>query len=74
MMYVDDDIADEIDKTQGRKGNQDVWVHEDPRLNWSTKYKADGVHSYFFGSSKQYADAWEEFEERRKKKKGKKKC
>ena len=66
MMYVDDDIADEIDKTQGLKGNQDVWVHEDPRLNWSTRYKPDGVHSYFYGASRNYASAWEDFERRRK--------
>lgn len=68
MMYVDDDLADEIDKTDGLKGTKDVWVHEDPRLNWSERYKPDGVHSYFFGASRKYADAWEEFEKRRKRK------
>ena len=66
MMYVDDDIAEEINQTQGLKGDGDVWVHEDPRLNWKTRYK-DGVHSFFFGPSKSYANAWEEFEKRRQK-------
>ena len=66
MMYVGDDIADEIDQTQGLKGTGDVWVHEDPRLNWTERYKADGVHSFFFGATNRYADAWEAFEKRRK--------
>lgn len=65
MMYVTDDVADEIDQTQGLKGDGDVWVHEDPILNWTTRYKADGVHSYIFGSSPSYSDAWEAFEKRR---------
>ena len=66
MMYVDDDVADEIDKTDGLKGTGDVWVHEDPRRNWSERYKPDGVHSYFYGASKKYASAWKDFEKRRK--------
>lgn len=70
MMYVDDDLADEIDQTQGLKGNQDVWVHEDPRLNWKTKYKANGIHSYFFGMTTAYSKAWDAFEKRRKKRQG----
>lgn len=68
MMTVSDDIADEIDKTDGLKGNGDVWVHEDPRRNWSERYKPDGVHSYFYGASSNYADAWKDFERRRKRK------
>ena len=68
MMYVDDDVADEIQKTDGLKGTGDVWVHEDPRRNHVERYKPDGVHSYFYGASGRYADAWEEFEKRRKRK------
>lgn len=68
MMYVDDDVADEIQQTDGLKGTQDVWVHEDPRRNHAERYKPDGVHSYFFGASRKYADTWEEFEKRRKRK------
>lgn len=69
MLYVDDDVADEIDQTQGLKGNQDVWVHEDPRLNHTERYKADGVHSYIFGATTSYSRAWDNFEKRRKDKK-----
>lgn len=58
MMYVDDDVADEIDKTDGLKGTQDVWIHEDPRLNWTERYKPDGVHSYFFGQQKHTHWVW----------------
>ena len=70
MLYVDDDsIADEIDHTSGLKGNQDVWTHEDPRLNWTERYKADGVHSYIWGASPSFSRAWDDFEQRRKDKK-----
>ena len=68
MMSVSDDIADEIDKTDGLKGAQEVWVHEDPVRNHADRYKPDGVHSYFYGASRRYADAWDAFEKRRKKK------
>lgn len=66
MMSVDADIANEIEYNQGLRGTGDVWTHEDPRRNWSETYKADGVHSFFFGSSPRYRVAWDEFEERRK--------
>lgn len=66
MIAVDEDIANEIEKTDGLKGTQDVWTHEDPRRNWSERYKADGIHSFFFGSSPRYSDAWDEFIRRRK--------
>ena len=70
MLYVDDDSkANEIDYTSGMKGEQDVWTHEDPRLNWTERYKADGVHSYVFGATPNYARAWDEFEKRRRDKK-----
>lgn len=72
MMTVDDDVANEIDKTDGLKGTGDVWVHEDPRRNWVERYKPDGVHSYFYGASKRYASAWDDFEKRRKDKKARK--
>lgn len=58
--YVDADIANEIEHTQGLKGTGEVWTHEDPVGNWMTTYKADGVHSYFFGvPSKAYEKGWE---------------
>lgn len=57
-MYVDDDVADEIDKTDGLKGTQDVWIHEDPIRTWTERYKPDGVHSYFFGQQKHTHWVW----------------
>lgn len=57
-MYVDDDVADEIDKTDGLKGTQDVWIHEDPIRSWNERYKPDGVHSYFFGHQKHTHWVW----------------
>lgn len=57
-MYVDDDVADEIDKTDGLKGTQDVWIHEDPIRTWTERYKPDGVHSYFFGQQRQVVWVW----------------
>lgn len=70
MMTVDDDIADEIDKTDGLKGTQDVWVHEDPRRNWTERYKSDGVHSYFWGGgSRKYAEGYDRIFKKRKRNK-----
>lgn len=68
MMSVSDDIAEEINQTDGLKGTGDVWVHEDPVRNHAERYKPDGVHSYFYGASSKYADAWKDFERRRKRK------
>ena len=78
MVHVDGDIADEIDQTQGLKGSGEVWVHEDPILNHTERYHENtsvkegtvmSLHSYIFGPSRSYSNAWEAFEKRRKDKK-----
>lgn len=72
MMIGDEGLANEIDKVHGLKGSGDVWVHEDPR---SESFLRDdgregrGIHRYFWGASPRYANAWDEFEKRRKDKK-----
>jgi|SRR3990172_6130072 len=66
-MIVNDDVVDEIEKTQGLKGTGDVWTMEDQRYTHDSHYKADGVHSYIFGATSRYAAAWEAFERRRQK-------
>jgi hypothetical protein len=52
--------AKEIDKVLGEKGTGEVVVTEDI-------VKETG-HTYTFGASKKFADAWDEFEKRRKRK------
>ena len=51
--------AREIDKVLGMKGTGEVVV-----TNYEDKEQG---HTYTFGASKRFADAWEEFEKRRKK-------
>jgi hypothetical protein len=65
--YVSDESeARDIDAKYGTKGTQQVWVKEHGNMGWERSYREDGVHSYFKGASKTYADAWEAFEKRRK--------
>ncbi len=65
-MWVDPDIANEIEHTDGLKGTREVWTHEDVRTNHEMTYKPDGVHGYFFGPTAAFANAWDEFQERRR--------
>jgi hypothetical protein len=53
--------AAEIDKVLGRKGTGEVVV--------TSHNKKEPGHTYTFGPSKTFADAWEAFEKRRKDKK-----
>lgn len=76
-IYVDDAaLASEIDTHQGEHGSNDVWVCQDEKLEWHERQdgNTDGnnvtVHHYTFGASRRYSDAWDEFEKRRKDKKG----
>lgn len=57
--FETDDLgeAEEIDKVLGKKGTGEVVVT-------SYKEKEHG-HTYTFGPSKKYADAWDAFEKRR---------
>ena len=68
-VHVDDDIVSEVEKEYGLKGSGDVWTHEDPILNHTERYKADGIHSYIWGASPRYSKAWDAFEKRRSDKK-----
>lgn len=53
-MYVDSDLASEIDTHHGEHGSNDVWVCEDERLSWHerndsmTDGKNAGIHHYTF--------------------------
>lgn len=73
--WVDDPVkAHEIDQTAGLKGNKQVWVHEDPGLEFHLKHDGSNghnkdIHYYTFGPTDAYSKAWEEFEKRRKDKK-----
>ena len=67
-------IAHEIDQSVGLKGSKQVWVHEDPGLEFHEKHDgSDGhnreIHFYTFGPTETYSKAWDEFEKRRKDKK-----
>jgi hypothetical protein len=64
--FVVDDpqLSRDIDKMYGRRGNQTVAVV--PHNDSSTRELG---HTYTFGPSKTFADAWEAFEKRRKDKK-----
>lgn len=53
--YISDDgEAEELNKSHGLKGSGEVWVHEDPVLEWSLKHdgETDGhnltIHNYTF--------------------------
>lgn len=59
----DEGEAREIDKVLGAKGTGEVAV---------TSYtEKEHGHTYTFGASKKFSDAWEEFEKRRKRKRSK---
>lgn len=53
-VWVDNDIASEIDTESGLKGKGDVWVHEDENLAWhehndsATDGRKLGIHHYTF--------------------------
>jgi ABC-type tungstate transport system permease subunit len=69
MMVSDAALASEIDTEYGRRGKNDVWVAEDQRAESFLRDDGPvgvGVHRYFWGSSRRYAVAWDEFIERRK--------
>jgi hypothetical protein len=63
-MLDDPGLASEIDTEYGLKGTGDVWVERDERMENAVNYH-DGVqtghaiHNFFFGPTRQYADAWE---------------
>lgn len=69
--------AEEIDMRYGLKGRKqaaDVWVHEDPMYEWHLHNDGSNganhdIHRNFHGPNKKFADAWEQFEKRRKDKK-----
>lgn len=69
MMVGDEALAKEIDTQHGLKGTGDVWVAEDQRAESFLRDDGPvgvGVHRYFWGQSQRYANAWDEFEKRRK--------
>jgi len=53
-MWVDDDLASEINTQHGEKGSNDLWVCEDERLGWHEMNDRDtdgnnrGIHHYTF--------------------------
>lgn len=66
IMYVDSESeARDIDAVYGRGGSNEVWVKEQGNMTHERTYK-DDVHSYYFGASKKFSDAWDAFEKRRK--------
>lgn len=70
MLHIGDPaLAQEIDSEYGLKAKGDIWALQDERHEQHINYKEDGVHGYFFGPSKKFANAWDEFEKRRKDKK-----
>lgn len=78
VMYVSDTSeAKEIDQKYGKSGTMDAYVVEDHQYeralngeSWDVKgNNVKVLHSYHFGSSQSYADAWEAFERRRNLKK-----
>lgn len=62
----DPGLARDIDKVYGRKGNQRVAV-----VPYNDTTTREVGHTYTFGSDPKFARAWEAFERRRKKKRGK---
>ncbi len=60
----DPQLARDIDKVYGRRGNQQVAVV--PTNDPTTRELG---HTYFFGPSQKFSNAWDAFEKRRKDKK-----
>jgi hypothetical protein len=70
MLISDESLAKEVDTQHGLKGTGDVWVAEDQRAESFLRDDGqNGVHRYFWGATPRYANAWEQFEKRRKDKK-----
>lgn len=65
--------ADEIDTRYGLKGRKsDVWVQEDPVYEWHLHHDGSTfghnitTHHNTFGPTRNFANAWDAFEKRRK--------
>lgn len=61
-IYCDQDMASEIDTEHGLKGKGDVFVVEDDRVGTYVRddgKEGEGVHHYFWGSSKKYREEWD---------------
>jgi hypothetical protein len=72
MTICDESLANEVDSQHGLKNTGDVWVAEDQRGESFLRDDGPvgvGVHRYFWGASPRFANAWENFEKRRKDKK-----
>jgi hypothetical protein len=60
ILYVDSETeASDIDAVYGRKGSGDVWVKEQANFSHDRTYKEDGVHSFYFGSTRKYRDEYD---------------
>jgi len=69
MMVGDESLAAEIDSQHGLKATGEVWVAEDQRGESFLRddgREGYGVHRYFWGNSSHFANAWDNFEKRRK--------
>lgn len=59
-LYVNDPaLAKNIDAEHGLKGNGDVYVYEDDRLERHARNDNGQTHNYFFGTNRRYAQGWE---------------
>lgn len=61
-MYVDQDMASEIETEHGLKGSGEVFTMEDDRVTTHVRDnegEIQGVHHYHFGYSRTFAQNWE---------------
>ena len=69
-MYVKDKAeAEEITQTVGMSGTQEVYVHEDEKVERFVRddgIQGRGLHHYHFGYNKNFGDAWERIFGKRK--------
>jgi hypothetical protein len=60
---TDPGLAEAIDQQHGLHGSGKdkgkVWVERDERTDNHMNYHPDGVHRYFFGPTRMFAEGWE---------------
>jgi hypothetical protein len=61
----DEGLAREIDQVHGKKGTQNLAI-----VPYDDHQTREPGHKYIFGPSPSFSRAWEEFEKRRKRRKG----
>jgi hypothetical protein len=65
-IITDSALAKDIEQRHGLNGTGEAWIMQDERAERHARNDSGTLHNYQFGSSRYYAQRWEQFERRRK--------